>query len=906
MHAAIARCLSVAILLAMFGGVSLAAAPRPSLDELEATLLILKRSENEQRQNILAMQQELKDAAAQKRIPDISKLKHYATATGQRTEAYRQAPKQIQALIDAFEHRTLANMADAFRLGIASIIGGKLGHAIRTYQIEIKRSEYFITILRREEERAVKQITDMKAAPVSPLDLQHARFDDAIEQIEKGIGDLESIRKHIQDNYEIAQALHDGLAKNADAANTLSQALISGMTQVNELVGACRDSSDIAGGVALHAAELISDIGDAGKALGQARLIVGKCESASSVQAGLKQVQAGKKLAKIASDHWKKIQEGEGILEKLKGLKSQAEKMRAALDEKIRDIDALSGKVWEGVSDLLPAAWKVTSLCNTTLPDRKDALFRLIEKTRDAFASDDPRAQAKLDALRKELAADEPAHDVVMKIDALITGAKRYERKMADMEKDVSEYRKGFDARILPCSEIKIPEEIIHEAAEALSSFGLSYSDMGKETEADAKLCLALLERGGKPAGASGLGGQDKASGSLTTESLLPPAKQPPPGAEQKTQPPETAPGTGVSARQKRLFLESAGVTPKAGNVGEKIIFTISYGVEGVLPNETLPAELTLTVPNAATLSMSNHVFTIDGSAFPAGVAHATISANATFDKPGAYVWNYTVRASGLAPLTGSLPISIKEKQAEEQRERKAAIVSAEVSPNAGKIGEKILLRITFAVEGLLPNEKLSARSGVTITGAQTLPFPKRSLTIDGAAANKGRVTADIAVDAALAKPGEYAWEYAIDIDGFDALKGSVPFSIKSQESEPAPAAAPRDGGQLSGTGTWNDGPYGGPITVSITLDPNSGGGTWTAQFSGGGRATAVSGSASGQVKGSANSASLSGRVQYRVSTRGAPTVNLGGSIRGSLSGSQIKGSWSSGGDAGTFTATVQ
>jgi hypothetical protein len=111
---------------------------------------------------------------------------------------------------------------------------------------------------------------------------------------------------------------------------------------------------------------------------------------------------------------------------------------------------------------------------------------------------------------------------------------------------------------------------------------------------------------------------------------------------------------------------------------------------------------------------------------------------------------------------------------------------------------------------------------------------------------------------------------------------------------------------KLSGTGRWEDGPYGGPITLSIILDPASGGGTWTAQFSGGGRAASVAGSASGQLKGSADSAALSGKVNYRVSIKGGQTVSLSGGISGSLAGSQIKGRWSSGGDSGTFTATVK
>ena len=101
---------------------------------------------------------------------DPLKLKAYATAAGQRTEAYQQADPTVQALIDSFESHVPRNVWHSFRLAGSwawgsfwnlSFQSGKEALFWKQYVIERERSQTFVDSYLSPEE---KRLQDALAA----------------------------------------------------------------------------------------------------------------------------------------------------------------------------------------------------------------------------------------------------------------------------------------------------------------------------------------------------------------------------------------------------------------------------------------------------------------------------------------------------------------------------------------------------------------------------------------------------------------------------------------------------------------------------------------------------------------------------------------------------------------------
>lgn len=112
-------------------------------------LAVLEALIEQQRRNIQKMEKELADAKREGRNPDPKKLNAYATATGDRKQAYREKSRYVKNLIDRFEDEA-PNTAHATLLALATL-KGKLWQM--HYKIEIDRSKRFIKMLEEEKRK---------------------------------------------------------------------------------------------------------------------------------------------------------------------------------------------------------------------------------------------------------------------------------------------------------------------------------------------------------------------------------------------------------------------------------------------------------------------------------------------------------------------------------------------------------------------------------------------------------------------------------------------------------------------------------------------------------------------------------------------------------------------------------
>lgn len=250
--------------------------------------------------------------------------------------------------------------------------------------------------------------------------------------------------------------------------------------------------------------------------------------------------------------------------------------------------------------------------------------------------------------------------------------------------------------------------------------------------------------------------------------------------------------GETEKAEGRRLFLESAEVTPREGKTGETFHLKIIYGVEGILPDEKLPAKTKLVVSGKKSLPFSEKREELDGGKAKKGVAKATIEANAAFSLPGPHRWDYTIQIPGFATLKGSVPFSVGGRQ------RKISLVSAAVTPKTGTAGEAFQIKLSYALQGIAPDEKVSEESTMTITGPQSAFFKPYSVLIDGGQLSAGVADLEITASASPSLAGKYLWNYAVSAPGFPPLKGSLPFSVLAQQGAPPPTSKPEGGGECA------------------------------------------------------------------------------------------------------------
>jgi len=123
---------------------------------------ILRQWQQRQQQNIQAMRAEIERAKSEHRGPNPSKLQTLATATGQRSEAYHDAPPYIQQRIDQVSSHSLRNAGDATRLFISTLFGGRRLLHRQQYEVAIERSKHLLTALEHDERAVTAQLAAAK------------------------------------------------------------------------------------------------------------------------------------------------------------------------------------------------------------------------------------------------------------------------------------------------------------------------------------------------------------------------------------------------------------------------------------------------------------------------------------------------------------------------------------------------------------------------------------------------------------------------------------------------------------------------------------------------------------------------------------------------------------------------
>jgi uncharacterized membrane protein YgcG len=147
---------------------------------IDEKLAVIDAEIRKHQQNIERMQAILKEAKQNRTQPDVSRLSHYATAAGQRTEHYHQRPEWLKTLIDEFEDGSKTKKAGA--AATLAILTGLGGVARAHYIMEISRSNQFIQILERERKKLAEQRAEA-ALKLSAID-QRLQEAEAAQQSE--------------------------------------------------------------------------------------------------------------------------------------------------------------------------------------------------------------------------------------------------------------------------------------------------------------------------------------------------------------------------------------------------------------------------------------------------------------------------------------------------------------------------------------------------------------------------------------------------------------------------------------------------------------------------------------------------------------------------------------------------
>lgn len=112
---------------------------RAAIERLEREIAVLEAERTKHERNITRMRAEFDAAKRERRRPRGELLSdHYATATGDRTEAYHGADAAIRKLVDAFE----ANFSRNAGHSVALMTGG--ANSFARFAVEIDRSSQFI------------------------------------------------------------------------------------------------------------------------------------------------------------------------------------------------------------------------------------------------------------------------------------------------------------------------------------------------------------------------------------------------------------------------------------------------------------------------------------------------------------------------------------------------------------------------------------------------------------------------------------------------------------------------------------------------------------------------------------------------------------------------------------------
>jgi chromosome segregation ATPase len=122
---------------------------------IDNKLAVIDAEIRKHQSNIERMRAILKEAKQNRTQPDVSRLSHYATAAGQRTEKYEESPQWLKNLIDEFEDGSKTKKASA--AATLAILSGLGGVARAHYIMEISRSNQFIQILERERKKLAEK-----------------------------------------------------------------------------------------------------------------------------------------------------------------------------------------------------------------------------------------------------------------------------------------------------------------------------------------------------------------------------------------------------------------------------------------------------------------------------------------------------------------------------------------------------------------------------------------------------------------------------------------------------------------------------------------------------------------------------------------------------------------------------
>jgi len=120
------------------------------IEDIDQKLKMLNAEIAKHQANHKRMQDLLIEARKKGTVPDLGRLKQYATATGQRTKEYHQAQPWLKKLIDEFEGDKVYNAKQAAGLATKTAF---IGINRASYVQEMIRTKDFIKILEREKER---------------------------------------------------------------------------------------------------------------------------------------------------------------------------------------------------------------------------------------------------------------------------------------------------------------------------------------------------------------------------------------------------------------------------------------------------------------------------------------------------------------------------------------------------------------------------------------------------------------------------------------------------------------------------------------------------------------------------------------------------------------------------------
>lgn len=233
-----------------------------------------------------------------------------------------------------------------------------------------------------------------------------------------------------------------------------------------------------------------------------------------------------------------------------------------------------------------------------------------------------------------------------------------------------------------------------------------------------------------------------------------------------------------------KLKVESLNIPPKI-EINKTYDLVLKIIAENIPEGETLPVTInsdwsgdTVNKPYTATVNVKK------------GYPVAIFTIPFSFSKKGEYFYNYKVQAPGC----GAAPKNTVSLKTESPK--KASIVLKEVVPKKGKPGQKFTLKVEYRIEGIQAEDNVSITTQNSVNGPDNLPFPEQKYSFSGSSVPNGAQIYYLTSEVRLRKKGNYAWNFVIDLPGFEPSKlaDGLKFTVEAGAQENAAPA---------GKGNW-------------------------------------------------------------------------------------------------------